>query len=240
MNGETTTGREMGVFGKIIGIFTSPRETFESIDRKPSWLVPFIINLVFVVVLQYLVMDIAIKDRVAIMRAKNVPAEQMEVMESRMQGPMKYAGMIVGPVATLIVWAILAGILLFGGNTIMGGETRYKKVFSVVAWSSLVGLVGGILKTFLILSKGTTRGVVTSLAVLLPTPPLGHKASVLYRFLSKFDLFTIWNLILWIIGLAVIYRFTTKKSSTLVLSLWAIWIVISITLGSILTVGFGG
>lgn len=122
----------------------------------------------------------------------------------------------------------------------MGGETSYKKVFSIVAWSSLVALLGGILKTFLILSKGTGHGVVTSLAVLLPTPPLGHKASILYRFLSKFDLFTIWTLILWIIGLAVVYRFTTKKSSTFVLSLWAIWIVLSVTLGSVLGRGFGG
>ncbi len=240
MNGETTPVREMGVFGRIIGIFTSPRETFESIDRKPTWLVPFIINLVFVIVLQYLVMDIAIKDQIATMKARDLPAEQMQVIESRMQGPTKYIGMIAGPVVTLIAWAILAGILLFGGNTIIGGETKYKKVFSVVAWSSLVGLLGGILKTFLILSKGTTHGVVTSLAILLPTPPLGQKAPVFYRFLSRFDLFTIWTLILWIIGLAVIYRFTTKKSSTLVLSLWAIWIVISVALGSVLGRAFGG
>jgi hypothetical protein len=122
----------------------------------------------------------------------------------------------------------------------MGGETKFKKVFSVMAWSSLVGMVGQILKTFLILSKGTSRGVVTSLAILMPTPELGEKTPILYRFLSRFDLFTIWELIIWIIGLAVIYRFETKKSAMLVLSLWAIWVLISVALGGLLGGMFGG
>ncbi len=239
MSAEAKASKEMGIFGRIVGIFTSPRETFESIDRSPTWLVPFLITVIIVLVLQFLVMDIGIKDRLAAMEAQDISAERFEAAKAQMEGPMKYIQFVAIPVVTLILWAILAGILLFVGNTIMGGESKFKKIFSVVAWSSLVGLLGGILKTFLILSKGTTRGVVTSLAILLPTPEPGQ-SSVLHRLLSRFDLFTIWVLILWIIGLAVIYRFTTKKSATLVLSLWAIWIVISVALGGILGGMFGG
>jgi hypothetical protein len=118
----------------------------------------------------------------------------------------------------------------------MGGEAKFKKVFSVVAWSSLVGVLAGIIKTPLILSKGTLQGVTTSLAILLPTPEPGQSPSVLYQLLTKFDVFTIWTIALYCIGLAVIYKFTTKKSATLVISLWIIWIIISVALGSI----FGG
>ena len=236
---EVDSTKEMGVSGKVVGIFTSPRETFESIDQKPTWFIPFLIVVIISIVLQYFTMDIRMKDGIAMMEAREIPVEQIEARQSWMDGPMKYIGFAAVPVGVLIVWAIISGILLFGGNTVMGGESKFKKVFSVVAWSSLIGLVGEILKTFLILSKGTTRGVVTSLAILVPTPELGQ-SSFLHRLLSQFDLFSIWGMVLWIIGLSVVYRFTMKKSATLVISLWAIWVVISVAIGGIFSGMFGG
>jgi hypothetical protein len=229
----------MGAIGRIVGIFVSPKETFESIDENPTWLIPFIITLIFLVVFQMLTMEINIQDRMAIMEARDMPAEQLEAARAQVAGPMKYIGLVIAPIATLVVWAILAGILLFGGNTIMGGESKFKKMFSLVAWSSLVGIVGGILKMFLILQKGTTHGVTTSLAILVPTPAIGETGSVLYRFLAKLDLFTIWNLVLWIIGLSVIYKFETKKSATLVIAIEVIWIIIAVALGGVLGGMFG-
>ena len=230
---QESTGKEMGPIGRIVGVFASPKETFESVDRKPTWLVPFILTLIFVIAFQFLTMDIGIKDRFAVMEARDMPAEQMEMARQQIEGPMKYIGLGIAPIATLVVWAILAGILLFGGNTILGGESKFKKMFSLVAWSSLVGIVGGILKIFLILQKGTMHGVTTSLAILVPTPPIGDPGPILYRILTKLDLFTIWNLVLWIIGLAVIYKFSTKKTATFVITLQVIWIIISVALGGL-------
>jgi hypothetical protein len=45
-----------------------------------------------------------------------------------------------------------------------------------------------------------------------------------------------WEMWLWILGLAIIYRISTKKTATYVLSLWGIYIVISIIIGSIIGV----
>ena len=236
MNTEETSVKEMGAMGRIVGIFSSPRETFENIDRKPTWLVPFIIIVIVTLVLGLLAMDIQIKDRLADMEARDIPAERFEATQRQMEGPLKYIGFIVAPIGMLIVWVIIAGILLFVGNTLMGGETKFKKVFSVVAWTSLIGVVGQIVRTFLVLSKGTTRGVGTNLAILLlPTPELGQSPSYLYRFLSQFDVFAIWGLALYIIGLAVIYRFTTKKSATLVIGVWAVYVVLAVVLGGFLS-----
>ncbi len=239
MSAEETSVNEMGPIGRIVGIFTSPRDTFKSIDQKPTWLVPFIIVVVVSILIQFLVMDIGIKDRIALEEARGTSEEQIEAIRTYADGPLVYLGVVMTPVGVLLFWAIFAGILLFGGNMVMGGETKFKKVFSVVAWSSLIGLVGNLLKTLLIMSKGTSQGVVTSLAILLPTPELAQK-TILYRILEKFDLFLIWELILWIIGLAVINRFTTKKSATLVISLWVIYAVLTIALAGVLGPMFGG
>ncbi len=236
---ETPSTKEIGPVGRIIGIFMSPRETFESIRQKPTWLVPFLISVFFAIVFTFLAMDIVLKDQIALQQARGAPQEQIEAQSSFQEGPLKYISGVFILIGTLVSWVVISGIFLFGGNTIMGGETKFKKVFSVVAWSSLIGVVGGLVKTPLILSKGTSQGVTTSLAILLPTPELGQSGSVLYRLLTRFDVFTIWTIVLYCIGLAAIYQFTTKKAATLVLSLWAIYIIITVAFGS-LSGGFGG
>ena len=240
MSAEAVSTKEMGVFSRIIGIFASPKETFESLDRKPTWLVPFIIVTVLAIALQLLVIDIAMKDQVAKYEARGVPQEQLDIMQQHMTGPAKYIQLAVIPVATLAVWAILGGILLMGTNTIMGGNATFKKIYSLLAWQSLIGMAGGVLKTILILSKGTSIGVTTSLAILLPTPPLDKTAPVLYRLLSKLDVFTIWGLVLWVIGLSVMGKISTNKSATFVISLWVLWIAVSVALGGVLGPMFGG
>lgn len=239
MNAEGTSTKEIGPIGRIIGIFTSPRETFESISQKPTWLVPFIVSVIFAIVFTFLAMDIVLKDQIALQQARGVPQEQIEMQTRIQEGPIKYISGVFIPISTLFIWVVISGIFLFGGNTIMGGETKFKKVFSVVAWSSLIGVVGGLVKTPIILSKGTSQGVTASLAILLPTPELDQGGSVLYRLLTRFDIFTIWTIVLYCIGLAVVYKFTTKKAATLVLSLWAIYIIIAVAFGSLFS-GFGG
>jgi hypothetical protein len=225
--------KEMGPIGRLIGIYISPKETFESIDRKPTWLIPFVILVVVVLAFQMLTMDIQLDYRLQMMEAQGVPSERIDLAQQQMQGPMKYIGLVMAPVGILVIWVIIAAIFLFFGKTIMGGDTSFKKVYSVIAWTGVLGILGMVVRTFLVLSKGAFHGVTTSLAMLLPTPPIGETGSLLYRILSKFDIFTIWQEILWIIGFAVIYRFTTKKSAIMVLSIWAVWIVISVALGGL-------
>ncbi|MBN1895072.1 YIP1 family protein [bacterium] len=224
---------EMSALGRLTGIFTSPKQVFQSIDRKPTWLVPFLVTCIVAVALQFLLMDIGMKDQLARYEAQDLPAEQMERIEQGMQGPMKYISLPFIPIGTLVVWLVVGGLLLLGSNSILGGNATFKKMFSLVAWTSLIGILGGILKSILIYMKGTTRGVTTSLATLLPTPELGETPSILYRLLSKLDLFTIWQLALWVIGLSVINKFDNKKSASLVIGLWIIWIILSVALGGI-------
>jgi hypothetical protein len=50
----------------------------------------------------------------------------------------------------------------------------------------------------------------------------------LYQLLKKIDLFAIWQIAVAGIGVAIVYKFTTKKSITMVASLYIIFIIISL------------
>ncbi len=225
---------EMSFMQKLISVFTAPRSAFESINAKPSWFVPYLITVAITIALQYAVMDITMQDQLAIMEAKDMPAEQMDAVRAQMEGPMKYIGIAMIPIATVAVWVILGGIFLLAGNIMITNseEVTFKKMLALVSWSSLITIVAGPLRTLLVISKGTMRGVATDLSVLLPVPAIGEDPSLLYLLLSKIDVFVIWQIVLWIIGFSVFYRVETKKAAVPVLTLWAIWIVVSVAFSS--------
>jgi hypothetical protein len=231
MSEDATSGQEMSAFQKIIGIFTTPRLTFEAIDQKPTWFLPFIIGVIFFLIMQILTIDIQTTDQIAMMEARDMPQEQLDAAKSQMAGPLKYVSLVAGPIVWLIMIVIMAAIFYVAGNLMIGGDSSFKKVFAIVCWSGLVGVISIILMTLLMLSKGTTQGIALDLTVLLDTPAIGEEKSTLYRIFSKFDIFTIWQIVLWIIGLAVTYKTTIKKAAVPIISLWVVWMIVSVTFG---------
>lgn len=229
MNSEDTESKEIGSLGRIVSIFFSPRKVFRSINQKPTYLVPFLIATVIVIISMVFTIDIRIKDKIAKMEAWNLPQERIEITKSDIGSPTKYYIIPVITISIFMNWAILAGILFFIGNKLMKGDVKFEKIYSAVAWSSLIGIsLDNLVRMIIILLKGTTHGVTTSLAILLPTPVLSQKVPVIYRILSEINLFTIWQMILLIFGFTIIYSFNIKKSTTLVLSIWAPLIFIKI------------
>ena len=232
MSEETTAAGGMSTMQKIIGIYSAPRRTFEAIDQNPTWFLPFIIGVVFFLIFQFLTVDLQMDYRMEMMKARgDIPQEQMDVAKAQMQGPVKYIGFVAGPIVWLIMILIIAALFYVAGNLMIGGDTSFKKVFAIVAWTGLIGVISFIIMTLLILSKGTMHGVALDLSILLDTPAIGEDKSTLYRILSKFDVFVIWEIVLYIIGMSVTYKATVKKAAVPILSLWALWIIVSVAFG---------
>jgi len=232
-SGEVSTSTsEMSSMQKIIGIFTAPRQTFEAIYKNPTWFLPFIIAVVFFLAFQFLTMDIQTDYQLEMLEARgDIPEEAMDAARAQMQGPMQYIGFIAGPIVMLIMYVIIAALFYLAGNLMIGGDTTFKHIFAVVNWAGLVGCVSLIIMTLLILSKGTMHGVALDLSILLDTPAMGEEKSLLYRILSKFDVFVIWQIVLYIIGMAVAFKSTVQKAAVPILTLWGIWMIISVAFG---------
>jgi hypothetical protein len=118
---------------------------------------------------------------------------------------------------------------MFVGNTILGGEGKYKTVFSMVCWSGLISLLSSIVNIPVMKSKGVME-TATNLASFLS--PDDNK-SVFYYFLSQIDLFTIWWLVVLGFGMAAVYRFSTNKGMTAAFGLWAIYLVVAVGIKAI-------
>ena len=213
----------MGGFSKVVNIFFEPRRVFESLKVKPTWLVPVIIVALLGMGFFYYTFPYIMNEQVQNIRDNDrIPEEHKERIIERIreaEHPPIWQ-MAIAPVGTLISLVIVAAVLFFVFNVLMGGDSGFRRVFSVYCYSSLIAIPAMIVKFPLVMMKGNIN-VQTSLGLLLSADAKGN---FLYRVLSSFDIFTLWQLILVSIGLGVIYKFGTKKAFTTVAILWIIWI----------------
>jgi hypothetical protein len=154
----------------------------------------------------------------------NMTQEQMDVAS-------KWIGVSAGvmPVIfTPIIYLLIAGVLLFVGNVIFGGEAKFKTVFSVVCWSGLLTLFTSSVAVPLMLSRGEMVSP-TSLAFLGGE----DKGTAWYFLTSQVDLFYIWWLVVMGLGFAAIYKFANQKGLVTVFACWAVYLVLSMGLKAI-------
>jgi len=205
--------KELNLFERIINLYFSPSKTFQSLNRKPSWIYVFIIILIFSAAFQFVTKDVIIKDRINKIEMnerldKEGKENAIEQTKNMYKPPMSYLmiiGMIVG---ILVYWLAASGALFLTGNVILGGETTFKKMFSVYVYSGLVSIPDIIIKTPLILSK-ESMNVQTNLALFMD---YSKSDTFLFNFLTHIDIFAIWQVVLVALGFTVLYKFSLKKS----------------------------
>jgi hypothetical protein len=207
-------------------VLFSPDATMASIARRPDWVVPLIILLVMSLATGFVIAqhaDFGAAAREAMEQNKNMTPEQMDKgvrMASGIGKVMTY----LSPVLATIGLLIIAGVLLLAFR-LFGGEGDFKQAFSVTCYSSMPGVIKGILMVIIVLAKGGMIPAQT-LATLVRSN-LGflvdYKANpIAFALLSSFDLFSVWYLVLMVIGFAYLARVSKVKSAVIIISLWVV------------------
>lgn len=225
----------MSGFSKVINTYFEPRKVFESLKIKSTWLVPFIIFVVLGLVTTWFMHPLRMKQVITqIEENERYTEEQKEMIIDRIgssdRPPIYQMGVI--PLFMFGYLILFSGILYFVFNVLLGGGSSFKRVLSVFSYSTLIAIPQSIVQLPLALSK-QTADVNTSLAIFLSTE---SKGTFFHSVLKGFDIFTLWQVIVISIGLAVMYNYTTKKSFTTVFIMWVLLIVVGAGLSSL----FGG
>ncbi len=220
---------------KILGIFFSPKEVFVKLNEKPDWIVPVVITIVVSLVFTMIVLPRVIipEQTKRIMEMDRLTEAQKETAAGRLEGVQPYITTPIGIIVFSFILIFIKSGILFLIFSLFGEKTVFKKVLAIVSYSFLIGVPEVILKTSLMLIKGSTR-VYTGLALLATN--LDIKAPI-FRLLARIDIFTIWHLCLISLGLAVIYKINNKKSFAIVFGLWLLWILLQFGLAFVLPKG---
>lgn len=215
-------------FQRIGGVLFSPGETFESIARRPDWVVPFVIILALALIGGIVLgtrldfQSLAREAMEANPKSADMPADAMETTVRVMAASMKI-GSFLAPVLTAAGILLTAGVLLLSFR-LFGGEGTFKQAFAVTNYAWMPRAIKGILGLIVIVSRESVdiitlqNPVMSNLGFLLS--PKDHPLG--FALASSLDVFSIWSLILLIIGFSKVSRQSTSKSASIVIALWVV------------------
>lgn len=226
---------ETGSFGRVVGAVVNPRSTFESIVRKPTWLLPVLLLLVINVVLTFsfshrvgwrgfMEQQLARSSRYAQMS----PVQQQQVLNRQVRiAPL--AGYIGGTVGTLLVMLAIAGIFLAAFNIVFGSGIKFRQSLGITTHAFLPEIIYGLLGVIVVWVRppqgvNLQNLVMSNVGAFLPSSvPVW-----LMRLGTSFDLFSFWTIALLAMG------YTAASSSrklrfgsalAVVVVIWLIYVV---------------
>jgi len=244
----------LGPIQRLIGTLFSPGETFEDINRKPTWIAPLLIAVVATVSFS-LFYDWKVKPDYL-----NITRQQMKARAQKTGGEMPPEDIVqkAASVSSVVNWAaailvpvvavfFIAGVFALG-LMLLQAKTTFKKILSVVGWTTCsVGLVSAVVMTASVLVRDVeslkdvpwyyaSRYTATNLAAALSS----DASDVVKAVAGAVDVFSIWRLFLLTIGFTAIAgsrKIIRGKIGALVVGLWLVGVLVGVGFAAI---GFGG
>ena len=220
---------ESSSFGRLFGVLVSPGKTFRSIAERPTWLVALLTLMIVSAGVWYVAgsrMDFRdVISQSVRQSGRDVPAEQLEPQIELMEkfGRYIYASTTPFVIAFFCLFFALIYWLAF---KLLGADFSYKSSLSVVLHATMPVLISFLLSLPVILSKSslvfndikTGSFLASSLAVMAPEDAPAWVTAAL----ASVEFFSLWGLVLTIIGFRAVSRLSTKVVATTAIVIWLI------------------
>jgi hypothetical protein len=208
-------------------IFTSPTTVGRRVMEDPHWVIP----LVIVLAVSFIATAATYRYQAEFQREflgetirERNPDADIDALFEVTTAKQVRTGLLAGLFGGVMI--LIFAAVLKGAASVAGGQVGFRRMFAFVSYSTVISAFGSLVKVPLVLVKGSID-VRTSLAAFAPSLDLRSPPAVL---LSSFDIFSIWQVVALCFGFSVLSGFSIKKSSVIVIGLWAILLVIKIGL----------
>lgn len=231
-------GRGLSEVERVVDTFVAPSKTFRDILRSTSWWLPFIL-LVLVTLGTTVVVDRQVGfERVAENQVHQSPKqeEQMSALTpeqkaARMQGMAKgYKYSTYGSFLFILIFVAIAALVYWASfNFGLGANTTFGQMFAVWMYASLPRLITGLLTIVTVLfgnnadSYDMRNPVGTNLAYFMPDSAPWLKAA-----LGFFDVIGLWQLVLLVIGTAIVAKVSRGRAAAVVVGWWVVGLIVSV------------
>jgi hypothetical protein len=218
--------------GRLVGVFFSPKSTFEDIARRPSWVIPVILMTVLGIAVAFVMnqkvdwRDVASKRIEESPRAANLTAEQKEqqiAMSAKISPGAAYAFGVLGPIFGVVV---VAAVMLLAFNVIGGANAKFGTAMGITSHAFVVTILSTLFFILILYLKppGTLdldNPVATNVGAFLPE----SVPKALMSLGKSIDIFSIWMLLLISIGFtAVNPKKLQGKSLSIAIAVWAVYV----------------
>jgi hypothetical protein len=223
------------VFQRMVGVFFAPEETFGDIARRPDILWPMLILVVIGYATTLLMVPRMDFDAIFAQQAEQMKKQQPDMSEADIERVGRFSkattkvGFYVAPLLTLGMYALMA-LVLWGAVRLMGGDGDFKQSLSATLYAWMPLVLFSIILTIVVVARGSIEP--TEMQTVVKSNPAflvdGKEQPVLASFLSNFDIFTIWTVVLLVFGFSALSRMSKAKTAAIIVSLWMVVVVVKL------------
>jgi hypothetical protein len=230
-------------FGRIFGVLFSPKSTFESIARRPAWILPLVlIAVVSVGVVFTFGQRVGWRDLVIRQNQQNSRAQkQMESMteeerekmidtQAKVAPIVAYVVVVLGP---FIAAVVVGAVLMLAFNLIYGTKIGFVPSLGIVSYSWVPGIIGALLGILIIFLKDPSTVDLDHLVASNGGAFLADDSPKwMVTLLTAFDLFVFWNIVLMAIGFSAAdpKKISFGKALGTVVGVWLIYVLVKVGL----------
>jgi hypothetical protein len=226
----------MSEMGRLVGVFFSPGQAFKDIAARPRWYVPVILGMIVTTTFLYLFSQHVGWEQ--FMRQQMAQSTQAQAMDAAQRAQVEAVQMRIAPYITwgsgaigpIIVAVVIAGVLTFLANVVMGAGIAFKQVLAVVTYGTLPNLLRTGLAILVMYLKPPDEFDLQNPLMVNAGAFLATDAALwMKRLGASFDLFTFWTMFLMAIGLAAAAkRLSVGKAFGMILFPWALIVILSV------------
>lgn len=221
-----------GFVASLIDIFIDPVKVFKRIKAGLPWWQPFTIVAIAIAVISYF--QIPLNNQLVLLNERGLTAEQLE-SQVEIMGKFAIIGVIAAPLVVLLIYVILAALCNVTAN-LVSGKSSFKKMLCLLTFTGFVGLIEQGLKMLILHMRGieniTSRDDLYSVSFSLTR--FIESDGILRAVLESFSIFQIWFLILFTIGVSVVYEIDRKTAIVPTVVVWVLGVL------GIMLQGLGG
>jgi len=228
---------EMNSIARVFGALFNPRPTFESIVRRPTWLLPIILGcLVFIGVIATFSYrggwpSLVEKQMESNSQVQQLSPEAREALIQRQAKIVPIISYVSGAIVPFISALAVAGVLL-GAFTVTGTtKTDFKTSLGIVAYAGLPWIIQGLLGILVLFLKDPSTVNLQNLIASNPGAILSSDAPKwLAALLGSIDIFAIWNMVLIGIGFSATNpkKLSVGKAFGTVLAVWSFYVILKV------------
>ena len=207
---------------RMAGMFHAPVATFKGMATSPTFLAPFLLvallsSVAGVVVTPYIDWEGTMREQIEL-SGTTMPEERLQELVTQQRTWGERLAPVTAPVGVGVMLALLA-LVWWGGANAMGGTLGFKGALSIVSHAWVVKLVESVL--FMVLIQGQDPMPASRFATVVASSPaalLGPDAvgTPLAAFLGTLNVFTLWVMILGVVGLSEVGRLSRTAALAVV------------------------
>lgn len=223
--------------GRIFGVLFSPKATFASIARRPTWILPIVILcIVELGIVGVFSRRVGWRDLIEKQVANNSQFQQLTPaqQETRIEAALKfapivaYAQTVVGP---FLIALAFAGILWVIFNMAVGAKFGFRESLAVVSYGQVPSILGGLVGILVLFLKDPSTVdlqhlVASNVGAFLS----GDSPKWLSALLGSVDLFLFWEMILLAMGFNAVApkKISVGGAFAWILGLWVLGVMIRV------------